>query len=706
MGIASGWQSCARLISLAVCTISCGSQISDVTRDGAASGGLSNPVTTGGRTATSSATGGTTPYSIGIGGASSSGDIGSAFTSLAIGGTSGALGGGAGFGGIGGTSESVVTGGTSAAFGGGGVGGVGGLLMTGGTITLGGSSSAGGAQPGGGTANAGSGTGSECTTNADCISKHLDQPYVCKSGACVMVTSPNCPVLIPAATALDLLKSSSPILVGGFVNMSSVANPHDTTAAVNWDLAFDEFNVATQGGLPSYQAGGLRRPFVGVLCQGYASSTIPKDIAASMAHLSDLGVTATLSTLPATDLYAAWTITSADQNMFFINTGSANLTLVNAPSGGMLWHLLGDPHTLAAPIVALLHQMEPYVYRQRLANFKATGIDNPDTEPLRVTLIYSTHPSMLDTHDVLTATDNKHPEAQLTFNGKSYVDNGSNYREVKVDSASVVGNVDLTAANTEILSHPPHVILGIATSEFVNLVALAEAAWNDVAPNQIRPYYLMSQFLFNSSSLLNVTSAYAEQTPPLNLRIAGVNYGSALDDHSRSLYSAYLARLVAANPSSTLTLSSTENYYDGAYYLLYSIAAAASHNAMPTAAEIRAGFVEHVISTTSGVTVDIGPASIATTVASLWGSTPYAMALWANGGYPRFDMLVGTRSNQTSAWCVAQDGAAVGQYQPDGLIYGNSLLSYAPNPGGVPSCLQNYCPIVADAGVAECPQDY
>ena len=57
----------------------------------------------------------------------------------------------------------------------------------------------------GGGATGGSSTVSQCTNNNDCISQHNDQAYICRSGTCVQLMSANCPVLIPALTALGLL---------------------------------------------------------------------------------------------------------------------------------------------------------------------------------------------------------------------------------------------------------------------------------------------------------------------------------------------------------------------------------------------------------------------------------------------------------------------------------------------------------------------
>jgi len=520
--------------------------------------------------------------------------------------------------------------------------------------------------------------------------------------------SANCPVLIPALTALGLLKDTtkSPIIVGGFASQNAL-DPHSTLATVNWDLAFDEFNSRTLPGLPSYQSGGPSRPFVGLVCQEQNNSDIP----GTMAHLTqDVGVTSVLSTLTPTDLYAAWNTTATNQNVFFIDTGSANLRLANLATGGLLWHLLGDPHVLAAPVVSLLHQIEPYIYQQRKARFAANGGEDPDSVPLRVTMVYSSDPKMLDMHDVLTATDNVHPRSQITFNNKSCVDNGTNYREVQIDSANVVSVPNTAAGIQDLETHPPHVVLAMATNEFpADVVPPIENFWGTTTATagMIRPYYIMSHLIYNSSTLTTMAASNANRNPPLNLRVSGVNYAQAQDSRSKALYGAYLTRLLAANQGSSLTLAGTENFYDGAYYLLYSIAAAARNaaSAVPAAIEIKFGFL-HVIDKTSGVWVDIGPSSIGGTIDSLLGPLAYSMALWGAMGPPNFDTSLGTGANasQTSAWCIQQDISGNWAYQSDGLIYDTPSQTYLPPSNGVPTCLQNYCQTSADGGILACSQ--
>ncbi len=225
------------------------------------------------------------------------------------------------------------------------------------------------------------GTPPECATNAECISAHLDQPYLCVDGSCLALTSDDCPQMVPSTNTLDMLRKPSPIIVGGYANMNNSMDYHDSQAVINWDLAFSEFNDQTLGGIPN-KSGGAARPVLALICQ---SSTVA-DITPSLAHLTqEVHVPAILSTLSADRLFAAFNFTqSSDYTqagggpVLFLSTGSADLRLANLADDGFVWHMLGDPRTLAATTVGLMNKILPTVQA-------APGF----TGPLRVTLVYS-----------------------------------------------------------------------------------------------------------------------------------------------------------------------------------------------------------------------------------------------------------------------------------------------------------------------------
>jgi hypothetical protein len=570
----------------------------------------------------------------------------------------------------------------SGASGSGSAAGAGAMSGGGGANTAGMAGSDGGSGDSGGSGGTG-GTPPECTTNADCISAHVDQPYVCKSGSCLGLTSTDCPVLLPSANTLDLLKKSDPIVIGGYANMNNPADPHDTLAVINWDLAFNEFDSQTLGGLPVKS--GDPRPVLALICQSGAT-----DITPSLTHLTEeLQVPSILTTLSTTNLFNAFNFTQTSQYTaaggqptLFISTGSADLRLANLPDNGLVWHMLGDPRVLAATTTALLMQITPAVNAARMA----AGTD-PTTNPLKVTLVYSDDATMTDLFNVLTTPDPTHTDTLLTFNGKSAISQLSSgeFREVQIQSAKNHTTPVVSNAISDLEQHPPDIIVAMATSEFPKTVLPAVESYF-TAHGIAQPYYLASHFIYNTPDL-QTTMSNSIATPALSSRLVGVNYAEAQDAHSKQLYDSYEGRLQASYQGSLL-LAGTENYYDGAYSMLYSLAAAYAARATPTGNDVRDGLQDRVFSTsTSATSVDIGPAALVTAVNSMSNLT-YKMSLWGTMGAPNFDRTSGTRISATSAWCMDKV-ASVWTYEADGLIYDTTKQVFVPpaSPATVPGCL-------------------
>src|SRR5512133_285754 len=239
-------------------------------------------------------------------------------------------------------------------------------------------------------------TGGQTTCSNDgCMRDHANAPWICRNNTCIPLTNDDCPVLIPRQSASALLKQQDVIVLGGYASMANKGDFYDSQAIINWELAFDEFNTATSGGLPPHSS-GTQRPLVGVICKTNDIATT--DVVRSVQHLTQVvQVPAILSTLPANYLYQAWLNqypggTVSPKPVFFMSTSSADTQLANLADEGLIWHMLGDPRALAAPIVTLMKQLEPVVNKRRQQYFSVSGTDNPMTQPLRVTLVYSDEP--------------------------------------------------------------------------------------------------------------------------------------------------------------------------------------------------------------------------------------------------------------------------------------------------------------------------
>jgi hypothetical protein len=478
-------------------------------------------------------------------------------------------------------------------------------------------------------------------------------------------------------------------------------DPADSQAVINWDLAFEEFNTETVGGFPSNDGSGQRRPVLGVICK---SAT---DVTANMEHLAgNLRLPAILTTLSADDLLDAWAYTKSPaytsaggKAVFFMSTGSADLRLATLLDNGLVWHQLGNPRVLARTMAGLLSYVEPVVEVRRQeyydANSTASGVEDPGEVPLRVTLVNSDDLTMIDIANVLTEPSEDDTSTMLFFNGQAAIDqlgdggaDPGDFRRVDIESIRNHASPDVAPAIEDIAAHPPHVIVAMGTAEFASTVIPSiESAWDSGANTQDlpRPIYLLSHFIYNTSELRTTlnTTGFSPAS-----RIVGVNYALAQDSRSQGLYQSYLARLQNSY-SGSLALAGTENYYDGAYALLYSLAAAAAVSPNPTGLDIRDG-LDRVISTnTAAPLVNIGPTNIGTYISRLTNDLFYEMGLWGTMGPPDFDRVTGTRVTATSAWCIELVDTTW-TYRADGLLF-DGIGTFTPA-DPLPACLQDFVP--------------
>jgi len=275
------------------------------------------------------------------------------------------------------------------------------------------------------------------------------------------------------------------------------------------------------------------------------------------------------------------------------------------------------------------------------------------------------------------------------------------FHQASIQSIKSHTNPDVTAGLTEIIAHPPHIIIAMGTSEIGSkLLPQIEVNWGNTTQNpnsvgHMRPFYVMSHLVYGTpelqSTLKNYNTAYQ-----LDKRIVGVNYAQTQDPVSKGLYDAYLGRLRAFYGTGALynSLPGWENLYDGAYHILYSVAAAAVNRSLPLGGnDILDGLTGKVINN-SGTTVYVGPTYVNGAVTNLNQiGTGYVMSLWGIEGPPNFDKTSGTRNSATSAWCVLYDttlATPAWTYQFDGLLYDTSSQSFKAPDAGIPACLQNF----------------
>jgi hypothetical protein len=577
-----------------------------------------------------------------------------------------ALGGGTG--GKGGQAGSTSSGGTA------GQGGK--LLSAGGSATAGGKGSV---DPPGhageaGWAGEGGAPNDRCSSHAECIDRHDGEAFICRKAACVPVTTDECPLLLPRRGALNYLRRGSPMLLGGFANVE--APFFEDTATVNWDMAFSEFHGAADLG---------ERPVVAVVCNSSDADFMP-----ALRHLTlELGVPGVLSTLPPEKLLEAHDFTidpayaSKDgEYVFFLADNAADFRLASLVDRGLVWHMLGSPHLLATTMAGLVRYIEPHVKAQRVENYALTGLDDP-AGPLRLTLLTSREPSLLDVDSVLTSGEVESPNTNLTFNGEFAVLQPELFRRAGIETAA-----------DEILANPPHIVVALLGPEVADVILAVESAWGLSAPSQgvMRPFWVLYDNASHAAELPSTLAALEQLTPPPSARLVGASFARSQEDQAQVLYGAYQSRLVAFYREERLApmLAGTHADYEAAYAMIYASIAASATGSAVGALDLMDALKNRVFSPSSEVTVNIGPKDVYRTKITL-GDPTNNVALYGTMGAPIFERSSGTRDMGTSAWCLEPADTAR-PYVYDALLYDPVVDSFVPPASGTGSCASQYAP--------------
>lgn len=521
------------------------------------------------------------------------------------------------------------------------------LCVTPSTSSSGGAPSTGGADAAGGMPG-GSSPVDECSSNGECIDAHFGSPYLCREGSCLALTTPEeCPIVIGAGQNNENLRAAEPIVFGAYSVVDPGA-PRLSVPTLNYELAIDEVNQGTRGGLPGGTGGSLR-PFIAVIC----SATNDPDLDASMQHLTEsLKVPAIISSLYTTDLVSAFSKYGDKSKTFFLSPLEADSTLTNLSDEGRLWHLLSSARDLVPAYQPLLDQSIAHLKRER-------GL-GPD-EKLKVALLEAKTPFLTDIADELAA--------ELEFNGLSVSENQNNddFVRIRIDSALEVSNPDVSAALVSLNDFRPHIVLAVTSREFVPLLINFESGWKSEWGEP--PFYLVSPYVFGRSDLASVGLSNVHR------RMLGVNFAGALDT---SIYDLYLAKLESSYDVS-FSLEGSENFYDAAYFLMYAVAGSGNPSVL-TGTEVALGMRRLLDGKTE---YQVGSSDVSDVVGTLVGTAGSSIRLVGAMGPPDFNTATGARAGLPSVYCI--DG---GEYQPDVMLYSPDSKSLS----GSPDCVPGFVP--------------
>jgi hypothetical protein len=476
-----------------------------------------------------------------------------------------------------------------------------------------------GGQASGSSAGARSSTPS-CATNAECLERSDEYaPEACIAGRCVPLLTPECPIALPQTESrwLSNLRHSDPdaLIIGAFASVPATLFGMDSR---NYDLALTELSRAV-GGLPA--AGGKRRPVLAVVCRNlYATS---EGLDRAVDHLlGELQVPAVLAGLVTSDLEYAFRRKGLANHVFFMSPFDADRSLVDLVDDGLVWHMLSGGEQLAPTYTPLL--------ARTLALLRRSG-QLGEKELARVALV--------TTEDVrmLSAISGALSGGLLQFNGRSAQQNAPDYfRAVSIPSSSLAAETpDYGDAVRALSEFAPHVVIGLATDEFISTIIPALEAGSANSGT----FYLLSPWHYKNRYF----GLLFDLVPKIYSRLAGVNYAAAEDSR---VYDDYQARFDAAYPAFAGTRGN-ENFYDAAYYVSY--AAAAAGTVTPLFGSDLVNGMRRLLS--GRVEFRVGPSDLS---AAFMALEAQGSSIVLNGamGPPNFDPRTGARTEPGTVWCV------------------------------------------------------
>ena len=462
----------------------------------------------------------------------------------------------------------------------------------------------------------------ECSTNSECLDWSGEpDPSACVEGRCVRLLTQECPALLPNTRLgwLDALRHSDPdpVIFGVFGDVPRELIGFD---GLNYDLALSEAARGV-GGIPAQ--GDKRRPLLALLCKNVYSSNEAFDRAID--HLMvDLAVPGILAGLESSDLEYAFRHRGRERQIFVMSPFEADPALLALDDDGLLWHILPGGDSVALPYGPLLDRT--------VAHLRDSGNLGPD-EPVRVALVTADDVRLLATLSSALVDD------VLRVNGRPVLENSPDtFRAVTIQSTELSSvPPDYTDAIALLRKFAPHVIVSAATDGFIDTIV---PALETPAPDT-EPFYLLSPWNIKEGPL----DALLVKYPALYRRIAGVNFAAA-EDHT--IYDAYQARFDAAFPAHAGTRDH-ENFYDAAYYLIYSAAAAGGVTPL-TGADLASGMLRLL---SGRYSFSVGPDDLVPAFVAL-EEPGGSIVLNGAMGPPDFDPRTGARVKPGTVWCVTE----------------------------------------------------
>jgi serine/threonine-protein kinase len=442
----------------------------------------------------------------------------------------------------------------------------------------------------------------ECVSNEECGALHGKGTYLCRKtdGRCIDLTLHGCE---PHAEASDYSNDSA-VFLGVMFPTSGPDTPLGTAEVKGVELARQDF-ARMSGGIPLAGDDSRKRPLAFVACDDSA------DEADKARYLvEDVGVPAIIgfsTSREVVDLARSELIPRRILTVVALPTSSIITTIpqpTNLPR--LVWRTTANDVAAVPLVSALLRDLDEAAVRKSLS--LAPG------DPIRVALLHRGSSGGQAYASALYSV--------LRFNGKSAVENESDFKEIVYgDPSGVESKADYPRAVEQVLAFSPHVILLSGGAEVGRLVVpTLEAAWKASVP---RPLYIASTDL-NDLGLIDYVAKVRGRTR----RFLGVNVPSM------TLPNAQLVTRYNEVFSTRITTDEAPSAaYDSFYLVAYASAAARAKTL--TGDAIALG-IERLLP--PGPPIDVGPVHILEALGSLRGEGRINL----NGAMTPLDFSVST----------------------------------------------------------------
>ncbi|WP_394846468.1 bifunctional serine/threonine-protein kinase/ABC transporter substrate-binding protein [Pendulispora brunnea] len=311
-----------------------------------------------------------------------------------------------------------------------------------------------------------------CTSNAACVRQNDGHPYICRKstdGACVSLEAPGCKVLAEKGD----IENDATIWFGAMFPMSGKNAEAFGLESVNTvDLARRDF-VQIARGIPSPAPGKPARPIGIIACDDAVN---PKEAAR---HLVDLQVPAVIGFTSSQEVIDLATESFIPNGILAVATQNRSSLITTIPhppyEPRLVWRTTFNTAVNMIPVSAVVAEViEP--------SLRASHVLKPD-EPMRVVHLRIRNTTGLSGSDALLGT--------LRFNGKSAVENGSNYLELLYTNPQDPRPIADSSIVDALLKFRPHVIIsaGFDTNTKTVLAPL-ETRWP--RSEGFRPRYVVA----------------------------------------------------------------------------------------------------------------------------------------------------------------------------------------------------------------------